>query len=189
MKSYIAGCLSLILLSGCFKQNHVDFIENVSHVKEIIPSGERGEGALVPDFVWYDENGETISFKEYTDGKVVLVSYWATWCFACKMTLPELREINKIYSEKGVVVIGIVTQENSDASYRLDYVSKFIRDWNLGYPMVMDDDENSMWKAFGMDVGGVPTTLYIDREGRVVKATTGSNNFEGFAKELDRLIL
>lgn len=189
MKKYIAVCFGLLILTGCFKQNNVDYIDNVSHVQEIIPSGERGEGALAPDFFWFDENGDKVSFKEYTEGKVVLVSYWATWCFACKMTLPELREINRLYADKGAVVIGIVTLENTDASYRLDYVSKFISDWNLGYPMILDDDERSMWGAFGMDVGGVPTTLYIDRDGRIVKASSGSRNVESFAEELDRLLL
>lgn len=189
MKSLIVIIVSFFILTGCFKQNQVEFIDNVSHVQEIVPSGERGEGALVPDFIWYDENGEKVSFKEYTEGKVVLVNYWATWCFACRMTLPELREINRIYSEKGVAVIGIVTLDRTDPAYRLDFISKFINDWNLGYPMIIDDENNSMWEAFGMDVGGVPTNLLINKEGRVVSARTGSSNFEAFSEELEKLLL
>lgn len=185
---YLALILCLFILSGCFKQNTSHYNANVSVAFDVIPNEESGEGTFAPEFYWFDEHGDKVSFQEYTKDKVVLVSYWATWCFACKMTLTELREVNNIYSDKGVVVIGIVTLENTDPAYRMDHVAKFVDDWNLDYPMILDDDERTMWKAFGLEVGGVPTTLYIDREGIIRRAISGSNSVEGFASELDKIL-
>ena len=180
--------LILVLLTGCFKQKSKEHIGNVSFVQEIVATGEEREGSLAPDFFWYDESGKKVSFREYTNGKVVLVNFWATWCTFCKMTFSSLRAVNIDYADDDVVVIGIATYERTELTYRLDFVSKFVKERDMGFPVILDDDENSLWRAFGMDPGGVPTTVMIDRDGRIVKAFTGNRSEEGFAEEIVRLL-
>lgn len=176
------------LFSGCFKKETTNYIKNVSYYDEIITYSEGGDGKPAPDFSWYNEDGELTTFKEYTEGKVVFVNFWATWCQFCKMTFSSLRAINIDYANQDVVVVGIATHERTEAIYRLDFVSKFVRERDMGFPVIIDDDENSLWAAFGMEPGGVPTTVMVDRSGRIVKAFSGTRTEEGFADEIERLL-
>lgn len=180
--------LFCILLVGCFKKETSSYINNVSYYDTIITYSVGGEGNLAPNFSWYNENGELITFKDYTEGKVVLVNFWATWCTFCKMTFSSLRAIDISYSDKNVVVIGIATHERTEATYRLDFISKFVRERDMGFPVILDDDEKSLWAVFGMEPGGVPTTIMIDSTGRITKAFSGNRTEEAFAEEIERLL-
>lgn len=188
MRLYILILFLIFISSGCFKKQSKDYIGNVSFVQEIVATGEEREGSMAPDFFWYDESGDKVSFREYTKGKVVLVNFMATWCNFCKMTFSSLRAVNIDYTDEGAMVIGIATMERTEMSYRLDYVFRFVQERDMGFPVIIDDDENSLWRAFGMEPGGVPTTVMVDREGRIVKAFTGTRTEEGFAEEIIRLL-
>lgn len=113
-------------------------------------------------------------------GKVVLLTFWATWCQPCRMELPILQKIHEKYDGKGVEIIGIHT----DARVQDDKVKDMVRQLKLTFPQVVD------YKA-GIDqkyqIYSLPTLVVVDQVGRIVKRQEGLPRGD-YEQELSKLI-
>ncbi len=180
----------LFLQAACtHKSDNKKYMRSVSKTSNMVPSTGKGEGAGIPEFNWYDEKGKLLSFKEMAKGKVVVVNYWATWCIPCKRNLVALRKIRNQIDEKDLLVIGVATYETTEPAYLLDFVSKFVTERDFGYQVLLDDDKASLWTSFGLDPGAVPTTIFINREGKVASSRTGALDEEVMLQEIKKLQL
>lgn len=103
-------------------------------------------------------------------GKVVVVNMWASWCAPCR---GEAGALEKVYVEtkpKGVEFVGIV----SGSKDSVDNAKAFTRRFDVSYPSMFDKD-NSLVLAFRgqLPPAAIPTTLVLDREGRVAARALG----------------
>jgi cytochrome c biogenesis protein CcmG/thiol:disulfide interchange protein DsbE len=88
----------------------------------------------------------------------VLVNLWASWCIPCRQEAPVLDRFARRYRGRGVSVLGIDVQDNSDDALA------FIRDNHVDYPQLRSiGDERS--SAFGST--GVPENFLVDPRGRL----------------------
>ena len=119
--------------------------------------------ALVAD----DLAGNTMAFDDFA-GEILIVDFWATWCGPCITEIPHYNRLDADYRDKGVHLIG-VTVESGTA----DEVAAFAddEDHHITYPLVMGNDD--VVNAYG-PVFGLPTTLLIDQDGKVVKRWLGA---------------
>jgi len=102
-------------------------------------------------------------------GKAVLVNYWATWCAPCRQEIPLLVKLQAQYAAQGLQVVGIATDE-TDAKD----VQTFLKRMVVNYPMLMGtEDVGSMVSAFGGTLIGLPYTLVLDKDGRVLTVHAG----------------
>jgi cytochrome c biogenesis protein CcmG, thiol:disulfide interchange protein DsbE len=91
-------------------------------------------------------------------GRWVLVNLWASWCDPCRQEAPELERFWRRYRERGVTVLGIDVQDNSEDALA------FVREHRLTYPQLRSvGDERS--EAFGST--GVPENFLVDPGGRL----------------------
>lgn len=118
-------------------------------------------GNPAPEFSLKDVNGKTVTLADFA-GKALVMDFWATWCGPCKDAVPELEALHRAYRDKGVVVIGISVNKESDAAAR---VKEFAARHGMTYTLVIDD--GSAYKAYG--VTRIPATVVIDR-GHLIKA-------------------
>jgi cytochrome c biogenesis protein CcmG/thiol:disulfide interchange protein DsbE len=122
-------------------------------------SGKEAEiGKPAPDFTLnrVDEGGklQLASLR----GKVVVLNFWASWCYPCNQEAPTLQAAAKRWGDR-VVVLGVdVNDPTSDAR-------KFARKFKLTYPLV-HDNHNVTSPRYGLT--GLPETFFIDRTGKLV---------------------
>ena len=106
--------------------------------------------------------GEPFDWKSYR-GKVVLVDYWATWCGPCIQELPNVLENYQKYHDKGFEVVGISL--DSDPSR----LQRFLVEREIPWVSLFEEGagwDHPMAKYYG--VMGIPSTMLLDREGKVV---------------------
>lgn len=116
----------------------------------------------VADFSLETLAGERVSLKDYA-GKVVLVSFWATWCKPCKQELPFLDDFAKKYADQGFAVLAI----NTDGPRTMAEVRRFVKRKRLKMPQLLDKDGSLLQKLNPRGV--MPFTLYLDRSHRIAE--------------------
>jgi cytochrome c biogenesis protein CcmG, thiol:disulfide interchange protein DsbE len=103
-------------------------------------------------------------------GEWVLVNLWASWCVPCRQEAPVLDRFARRYRDRGVRVLGIDVQDNSDDALA------FLREFEVRYPQLRSvGDERSA--AFGST--GVPENFLVDPRGRLALIWRGPVD-EGF---------
>lgn len=128
-------------------------------------------GAIAPDFVLSDLNNRPVSLKEYR-GRLVILDFWATWCYACRMSIPELIRLQSAYGGKGLSVVSISLDSP-------DYVSnkdllKFKEGLGINY-RILRGDMKVVTDYFGDEKPKIPTMFVIDRSGRIKAKIVGFN--------------
>jgi cytochrome c biogenesis protein CcmG/thiol:disulfide interchange protein DsbE len=119
---------------------------------------EAGIGKPAPDFT-LDRVGAPGKLQLASlRGKVVVLNFWASWCYPCNQEAPTLQAAAKRWGDR-VVVLGVdVNDPTGDAR-------EFARKFKLTYPLV-HDNHNITSPKYGLT--GLPETFFIDRTGKLV---------------------
>lgn len=113
-------------------------------------------------------DGGTLSYSQLK-GKFVLVNFWAPWCPPCRAEIPDFIEVYNEWRQKGLEIIGIA----EDAE--LEDTRKFVRSAEIPYPIVFQ--EKREWaSALGFDEPGLPRSLLLAPDGRILIKRTGVLN-------------
>jgi len=93
-------------------------------------------------------------------GKPVVLNFWASWCGPCKAEAPALEKLWRQYRGKGVVFVGV---DSNDAS---SDARRFMSAHGITYPVV--SDKNGLVAANRYDIASLPVTYFVNRKGRLV---------------------
>src|SRR4029077_5453578 len=96
---------------------------------------QRGRDNCLPDVKYVDTTGHAYSADSLT-GKVVVVNFWATWCHPCQKEIPDLSHSYDKYKDKGVVFLGVMTDQPSDAD-----LLNFQSDYEMSYPVIRGNSD------------------------------------------------
>ena len=100
-------------------------------------------------------------------GKVTVVNFWATWCPPCREEIPELSLLQEQYRKRGVVVVGISTDEVAK-------IREFSAEIKVNYPLLAGSDgAMDVAASLGNNKGVLPYTAIVNVDGRVVKTYFG----------------
>ncbi|OQO90967.1 alkyl hydroperoxide reductase [Saccharomonospora piscinae] len=112
-----------------------------------------GEDLFDPD--------ERIAASDY-EGRVLVLNIWGQWCNPCRSEAPELQKLYEQTRDAGVTVLGIDVRDYNRTAPR-----DFMRDRGLTYPSIYDPPGRSLVNLSGYPRNVVPSTLVVDRQGRV----------------------
>jgi thiol-disulfide isomerase/thioredoxin len=141
----------------------------------IAPIDER---KAMPELVMSQLDGGIWRMADHR-GQVVLVNYWATWCGPCWEETPGLIRLSKELGPKGLAVVGVALDEGGP-----EKVKKFADEFHVPYPVVLPEKMSQM--EYGM--AGVPTTILVDRYGRVAKTYVGAVRQADFRTDVEVLL-
>jgi thiol-disulfide isomerase/thioredoxin len=119
-------------------------------------------GKEFPEFAYTDFSGGKHKFSELR-GKYVLLDVWGFWCPACRDELPYLREANRRYAARGLVVLGLNTDEDYTIDSMKDGLKKAGMEWtHAQFASVAD------FLRVGLRVHSFPSTFLISPDGKVI---------------------
>ena len=125
--------------------------------------------------------GGTLDQTVFSDHKLVMVNYWATWCGPCVGEIPDLVKLNKDYANKGFIIVGVLTGDDD-----IEGAKKFIEDQKVDYPVVTPED---FFFDQGAEISAIPTTMFFDTTGKKVGSTiVGANSYEDWARLIELLL-
>ncbi len=138
-----------------------------------------------PNFILIERwiNSEPLTI-EGLRGKVVLVDFWTYTCINCIRTLPYLKEWDKKYRDKGLVIVGVHTPEfNFEKKY--ENVLKAIEDYQIKYP-VAQDNAYATWSAYQNRYW--PHKYLIDIDGYIRYDHIGEGAYDETEKMIQNLL-
>ncbi len=121
-------------------------------------------GKSAPDFTLQSLDGKNIQLSSYK-GQAVLLNFWATWCGPCKIEMPWFVELQKEYGPQGLQIVGVAMDDASK-----EEITKFVKEMGVNYTILLGKE------SVGQEYGGVnvlPTTFFIDRDGKIVAREFG----------------
>ena len=128
-----------------------------------IPAPQKG--FLAPDFSLETLEGKSVTLSDLR-GKVVLLNFWATWCPPCRAEMPAFQQAYADYKDEGFVVLAV----NATAQDSAEEVAKFIDEYGLSFPIVLDrtGEVNQLYL-----VQSLPTSFFIDKDGVIQEVVVG----------------
>lgn len=138
-------------------------------------ASESAEGMTIKDFTQPGLDGTPVSLLgEVSKSKITVIDFWASWCGPCRQEMPFMVELYDKYKDKGLNIIGISLDEDSDAWKAATQ--------QLNIPWVQMSDlkgwENVIAKHFC--VTSIPHTIVVDQQGKILKRGLRSEKLEEF---------
>lgn len=101
-------------------------------------------------------------------GRVVVLNVWASWCAPCRAEAPILQSLWEEFGDDGVSFIGLNTRDSPATA------NSFEKAYGITYPSVVDSDGRLQLRFSGIaPPQAIPTTLVIDRDGKVAGRILG----------------
>jgi thiol-disulfide isomerase/thioredoxin len=113
-----------------------------------------------------DLGDKPVALERYK-GKALVVNFWARWCAPCRAEIPELIKFRSDHKGK-IEVLGIGIEDAAEPA------REFAKKYNMDYPVFVAKDQGiPLMQALGNTKGGLPYTLYIDRNGKIIGKKMG----------------
>lgn len=115
------------------------------------------------DFDLKDVDGKPVRLADFK-GNVTVVDVWGTWCPPCRKEVPHFIDLVTKYGDKGFRMVGINCNEQGSPAEIKETVKDFVAANKINYPCVLNDEKTEEKIP---DFQGYPTTLFLDRTGKV----------------------
>jgi peroxiredoxin len=146
-------------------------ITNLSFLKAGEPS---------PDFTLGTLDGGQITLSSLR-GHPVLINFWASWCVPCRLETPELVRAFEAHKAEGLTVLGV----NMTSQDVITGVRAFVQEFDVTYPVLLDESGDVSDKLY--HVVGIPTSIFVDQTGAMVRVQIGAmtgEQIEAFIQEI-----
>ncbi|WP_371497714.1 TlpA family protein disulfide reductase [Kitasatospora sp. NBC_00374] len=151
----LAGCSS----SGSGSEAQAGFIAG----KGGIDTAEISVRNTAPEISGASLSGGDVKLSDYR-GKVVVLNIWGSWCGPCRAEAKNLQEVSQAHKDDGVQFLGINTRDTDPAN-----AVRFEQEKGITFPSIFDPAGTEILKfpKGTLNPSAIPTTIVIDRQGRL----------------------
>lgn len=170
---FIAAAILLALAGGYFA------LFSAGSAPQADLDAQAGEQAFAAAFP--DTQGIVQPLAQWR-GKVVVLNFWATWCPPCRKEMPGFVKLQQKYGAQGLVFIGVAIDSREN-------VQAFLRENPINYPILIGQDSAVELSAtLGNRQGGLPYSVLLDRQGKLIASHVGELSEETLEKLLPPLL-
>lgn len=138
-------------------------------------------GASIYDLILKDPQGNPQPLAQWR-GRILVVNYWATWCFPCREEMPGFARVHTKLSANGVQFVGISSDEPAK-------IEEFTKLTPVSYPLLVADMATMTDSAkFGNSRQALPFTVVFDRDGNLAMSKLGRWQEDDLESKLQDLI-
>jgi len=159
-----------LMFSSCGSDQAADDTsQNVSQV----PQNPAEESEFI--FTTYDVYGTPQNTSQWVGKQAVVLNFWGTWCPPCRKEIPDLVKVYDEFQGQGIEMLGLAVRD------RPDNVIEFSRENGMNWPMLMADN----MLAIKFRITGVPTTIFISKNGTELGRFVGPQDYDTFKKAFE----
>ncbi len=162
----VAACL--LALTGCSSlqgTGQKGYVTGNGQITEV-PATDRGRAI---ELAGEDLDGTDVSLADFR-GKVVVINVWGAWCTDCRKEAPDLVEAAEGTTGADVAFLGIDARDPSKENAR-----GYVRTFGIPFRSIYDPKGETLLRFEGtLTPNSVPSTVVVDREGRVAASILGT---------------
>jgi peroxiredoxin len=134
-------------------------------------------GDIAQDFSARTLQGNSFALSRLR-GQIVLLEFWATWCGPCLPEIPHLQALYARHASDGLAIVGISFDRNADV------LREFLDTESMPWIHILDRAGSQGALAEQFNVSGIPRSLLLDRDGRIVAKNLRKDKLEAAVLEL-----
>jgi peroxiredoxin len=136
----------------------------------LTPPGHRQPFAIDMTLPALHGPGQTLSKLH---GQVVLLNFWATWCYPCRVEMPSMQALYDAYQDAGFTILAIASDAQGQS-----VVGPFAEKHQVAFPILLD-----VHNAVGaqLQLSGIPTSYLLDKHSRIAGMEIGARNWNSQA--------
>ena len=123
-----------------------------------------------PDFTVLNQNGEEVKLSDYF-GKPIVLNFWATWCYYCKLEMPDFNEAYKLYPD----VQFLMVNATDGVEETLESAKKYIATNGFEFDVFYDTKLDAVSTYY---ISSFPQTFFINANGELVARGSGMLDLE-----------
>lgn len=164
--------------------------QTAAGVPEATPETEEAGGGqrFLESFTATDLGGNAVDQSLFKNYKLTMINIWATYCGPCLTEMPDLGKLSEAYRDKGVQIVGIVSDaQNYDGSIseeQAELAREIVEKTGAAYPHLLPSEDLGnivLWQ-----VSAVPTTVFVDSNGSLVGyAYMGAADYDTWAERIE----
>jgi peroxiredoxin len=181
----VAGAL-LVLLTGCSTGHSAVDVNNGGEFRfvagtpagTVIPVKDR---AAAPSFTGTLLDGGRFASSSLR-GKVAVINFWGSWCPPCRVETPEFQQVYAEDRARGVEFLGVNVKDDEQLA------QAFVTSKAITFPSLYDPRGEVALAFRGYPANAIPSTIVLDRAGRVAAVYTGSVQQKDLRRVLDSVL-
>lgn len=118
-----------------------------------------------------DVSGRAVRLSDFR-GKIVFLNFWASWCPTCVVEMPSMEKLHLRFKDQEFAMIAVNLQESKTQ------VKSFFEKLQLSFTALLD---SSGEVAAGLSVNALPTTFFLNKEGRIIGVALGPREWDNQA--------
>lgn len=188
-KGILVGCFLMVMVMPAAAVSAQETELTEKEATAATEAGQQGiseisEECLFGEFETMTLEGDKADQEIFAEADLSMVNIWATYCGPCIREMPDLGTLSREYEEKGVQIIGMIADVaeagDEDAEAIVEYTQA---DYTH---LIMSAD---LLQSYMSQVQVVPTTVFVDKEGRQVgEVYAGSRTEEEWAEIIEELL-
>jgi peroxiredoxin len=187
MRRTLLALTGAVLLAGCSTGSGAVDVNNGGEFRfvagtpagEVIPPDQR---ASAPEFAGELLGGGEFSSAEL-DGDVAVLNFWGSWCGPCRVETPEFQDVYADVRSDGVQFLGLNVKETSE-----QFATAFVDRFGIEFPSLYDPRGEVALAFRDYPANAIPSTIVLDREGRVAAVYTGAVSQQDLRRVVDLVV-